>query len=229
MLWILMGENATNGKFFGGKGKSKASNTDIQGRFPANLAVTDDALNDGTITKSTGGDGSKFNIKNRNVYNKNSLHPQVKKGRYGIGLGDSGSKSRYFDIDVWGENHGLIQCPKASKKERNAGCEGLEKKLPVGGADKWTEQDRRKGDGITAQPRSNHHPTVKPIHLISWLIRLVSKDGDTVLDPFMGSGTTGVACKQLNRNFIGIESNEEYIKIAEKRIAHRNFLWRWYR
>jgi site-specific DNA-methyltransferase (adenine-specific) len=230
-------ENATNGKFFGGKGKSKASNTDIQGRFPANLAVTDDALNDGTITKSTGGDGSKFNIKNRNVYNKNSLHTQVKKGRYGIGLGDSGSKSRYFDIDVWGEKHGLIQCPKASKKERNAGCEGLEKKLPLiygdlEVADKWTEQDRRKGDGIkwrTAQPRSNHHPTVKPIHLISWLIRLVSKDGDTVLDPFMGSGTTGVACKQLNRNFIGIESNEEYIKIAEKRIAHRNFLWRWYR
>ena len=55
---------------------------------------------------------------------------------------------------------------------------------------------------------------------MSWLIRLISKDGDTVLDPFMGSGTTGVACKQLNRNFIGIESNEEYIKIAEKRIAH---------
>ena len=227
-------ENATNGKFFGGKGKSKASNTDIQGRFPANLAVTDDALNDGTITKSTGGDGSKFNIKNRNVYNKNSLHPQVKKGRYGIGLGDSGSKSRYFDIDVWGENHGLIQTPKASKSERNAGCEdvwnlfeqrvGLEEKSTGHG-----NLQNSKGMERFDTYNRNNHPTVKPLHLISWLVRLVSKERDTVLDPFMGSGTTGVACKQLNRNFIGIESNEEYIKIAEKRIAHRNFLWRWYR
>ncbi len=191
-------ENATNGKFFGGKGKSKASNTDIQGRFPANLAVTDDALNDGTITKSTGGDGSKFNIKNRNVYNKNSLHPQVKKGRYGIGLGDSGSKSRYFDIDVWGENHGLIQCPKASKKERNAGCEGLEEKR-VNYMAKANGTGEASMDSFSSVSK-NHHPTVKPLHLISWLIRLVSKDGDTVLDPFMGSGTTGVACKQLNRN-----------------------------
>ena len=56
---------------------------------------------------------------------------------------------------------------------------------------------------------------------MSWLVRLVSKDGDTVLDPFMGSGTTGVACKQLDRNFIGIELNEEYIVIAEKRISHQ--------
>ncbi len=56
---------------------------------------------------------------------------------------------------------------------------------------------------------------------MSWLVRLVSKKDDTVLDPFMGSGTTGVACKQLDRNFIGIELNEEYIVIAEKRIAHQ--------
>jgi len=47
---------------------------------------------------------------------------------------------------------------------------------------------------------------------------LISKENDVVLDPFMGSGTTGVACKLLNRNFIGIELNEEYIKIAEARI-----------
>ena len=67
-------------------------------------------------------------------------------------------------------------------------------------------------------PRANSHPTVKPVHLMAWLIRLISKENDVVLDPFMGSGTTGVACKLLNRNFIGIELNEEYIKIAEARI-----------
>ncbi|MBM4136954.1 MAG: site-specific DNA-methyltransferase [Nitrospira sp.] len=64
----------------------------------------------------------------------------------------------------------------------------------------------------------NRHPTVKNLALMSWLIRLVSKEGDTVLDPFMGSGTTGVACKKLGRKFIGIELDPEYFKIAEKRI-----------
>ena len=53
---------------------------------------------------------------------------------------------------------------------------------------------------------------------MAWLVRLVSKEGDTVLDPFMGSGTTGVACKMLKRNFIGIELNDEYIEIARARI-----------
>ena len=72
--------------------------------------------------------------------------------------------------------------------------------------------------GRKSEGRTNHHPTVKPVHLMSWLVRLVSKEGDTVLDPFMGSGTTGVACKKLGRDFIGIEREEEYIKIAEARI-----------
>jgi len=67
----------------------------------------------------------------------------------------------------------------------------------------------------------NNHPTVKPIKLMQYLVRLVTPKDGTVLDPFMGSGTTGVACKQLNRNFIGIELNEEYIVIAEKRISHQ--------
>ena len=53
---------------------------------------------------------------------------------------------------------------------------------------------------------------------MAWLVRLVSKEGDTVLDPFMGSGTTGVACKKTGRNFIGIEKEPEYCRIAEERI-----------
>jgi len=62
------------------------------------------------------------------------------------------------------------------------------------------------------------HPTQKSVPLMEWLIRVHSDTGDVILDPFMGSGTTGVACKNLNRNFIGIELDEEYYKIAEKRI-----------
>jgi site-specific DNA-methyltransferase (adenine-specific) len=65
----------------------------------------------------------------------------------------------------------------------------------------------------------NIHPTVKPIDLLCWLIRLVAKPGQIVLDPFMGSGTTGVACKREGVSFIGIEQEEQYIKIAKERIA----------
>ena len=78
------------------------------------------------------------------------------------------------------------------------------------------------------EPMTNKHCCVKPVHLMAWLIRLISKEDDVVLDPFMGSGTTGVACKLLRRNFIGIELNEEYIKIAEARINNYKFqcsLW----
>lgn len=63
-----------------------------------------------------------------------------------------------------------------------------------------------------------YHPTQKPIELLEYLIKTYSNENDTVLDNCMGSGSTGVACKNLNRNFIGIELDEEYFKIAEQRI-----------
>lgn len=65
---------------------------------------------------------------------------------------------------------------------------------------------------------SNFHPTQKPIGIIRKYLQVSSKQGDLVLDPFMGSGTTAVACKQLNRNFIGFEINPDYIKVAEQRL-----------
>lgn len=64
----------------------------------------------------------------------------------------------------------------------------------------------------------NNHPTVKPIKLMEYLIKLVTPPKGTVLDPFMGSGTTGIAAKQTGFKFIGIEMNQDYLKIAEKRI-----------
>lgn len=68
----------------------------------------------------------------------------------------------------------------------------------------------------------NTHATVKPTKLMEYLINMVSRDGATILDPFMGSGTTGVACKNLNRNFIGIELDPTYFEIAKNRINERN-------
>jgi site-specific DNA-methyltransferase (adenine-specific) len=66
--------------------------------------------------------------------------------------------------------------------------------------------------------KRGYHPTQKPIALMEYLIKTYSNEFDFVFDPCMGSGTTGVACKNLNRNFIGIEKDEKYFKIAEQRI-----------
>lgn len=67
-------------------------------------------------------------------------------------------------------------------------------------------------------PRNKVHPTEKPVELMEVLVNNSSLDGEVVLDPFMGSGTTGVACKNLNRKFIGIELDEKYFNIAKERI-----------
>lgn len=64
------------------------------------------------------------------------------------------------------------------------------------------------------------HPTQKPVKLMEHFIRLLSNENEVVLDPFLGSGTSAVAAKKLNRNFIGIEINEEYCEIARKRIEN---------
>jgi site-specific DNA-methyltransferase (adenine-specific) len=74
--------------------------------------------------------------------------------------------------------------------------------------------------GKPHQPKSNHHPTVKPISLMRWLVRLVTPPGGIVLDPFAGSGTTGCAAALEGFQFIGIEREAEYVEIAERRIAH---------
>ena len=72
---------------------------------------------------------------------------------------------------------------------------------------------------LKQKPEQRFHPTQKPLDLMLWIVERYTAEGDTVLDPFMGSGTTGVACARLNRNFIGIEINPQYFEIAQRRIA----------
>ena len=71
-------------------------------------------------------------------------------------------------------------------------------------------------------PKSNFHPTVKPVKLMQYLVRLITPPNGKVLDPFCGSGTTGIACKLEGFEFIGIEQDSEYCKIAEARIQNYN-------
>jgi len=114
----------------------------------------------------------------------------------------------------------FLYTPKASRSERNAGLEGMEEK--VGGGMKGTEdQTLLTGSGnIRNNKMKNHHPTVKPLALMRYLARLTkTPTGGVVLDPFMGSGTTGIAAVLEGRDFIGIELNAEYLEIAERRIA----------
>lgn len=74
--------------------------------------------------------------------------------------------------------------------------------------------------GITPKSEkiNGGHTTQKPVYVMEWLIERLTNKGDTVFDPFMGSGTTGVACNNLNRNFIGVEIDENYFNIAKQRI-----------
>ena len=125
-------------------------------------------------------------------------------------------------------------CAKASRSERNAGCEGMEERDcgAVKEADSHadTRVGRVRSDGYVQHAShpvaANHHPTVKPLALMRWLVKLVAQPGDVVLYPFIGSGTTGVACAMEGREFIGIEREAEYVEIARRRIEHAGAQWR---
>jgi site-specific DNA-methyltransferase (adenine-specific) len=117
--------------------------------------------------------------------------------------GDSGSAARFF------------YCAKASKRDRNEGLVGFEAKFAptmsngIGG---------KEHDPETATKKLNHHPTVKPTDLMRYLCRLVTPPGGIVLDPFMGSGSTGKAAMYEGFEFVGIELTDEYLPIAKARI-----------
>lgn len=176
----------------GGDG-SGGFDADGQGRFPANLLVSDNILNDKTSYEAN--NGKIINI-------------------------DNDYDSRYFSLDEWDKEarnkYPFLIVPKASKSEKNKGCEDLEKKMnpPAGMAGSI-----KNGTKNATQPRTNHHPTVKPLKLMRYLITLATRENDIVLDPFNGSGTTCVAGLQLNRKYIGIDLTPEYVEIARKRIS----------
>jgi hypothetical protein len=104
----------------------------------------------------------------------------------------------------------LFYASKATRREREAGCEALPlTEVPI----------YPRGGGSTRLVR-NTHPTVKPLELMRWLMRLVCPPGGTVLDPFTGSGSTGAACMLEGRRFVGIERDERYVPVARARIEH---------
>ena len=114
----------------------------------------------------------------------------------------------------------IIYTAKASKSERNKGLEDFEDKERVdyGGfhSEKGLIENNRNPENRL--PNKNNHPTVKPIALMEYLIKMVTPKGGIVLDPFMGSGTTGVACVLNDFEFVGIDLDKDYCEIARARI-----------
>lgn len=217
-------DNSVTGIMPSNKVKSNSLKGDINtGRFPANLIVSDDILNDGMERKV--GDVKPYKMDDSKGFLKDSgyVRDYTRKG-------DSGSFSRYFDIDAWWEQQlkqlpnniqktfPYLIVPKASKTEKNKGCEMLEPSF-VTNQNKYYENDYRKGDGEkTVKPTKNNHPTVKPLKLMSYLIQLTTQPGDTILDPYAGSGTTLISAKINNREYIGYELEPDYYNIACNRL-----------
>ena len=125
--------------------------------------------------------------------------------------GDTGTAARYFPQ--------FRYSPKPSRAEREAGLDHLE--------EAQRDEARKEGDPGGDNPRNrgaqkvkNVHPTVKSIDLMRWLTRLVTPPGGLVLDPFVGSGTTALACVHEGFDFVGSEQSAEYVKIARARVDH---------
>ena len=124
--------------------------------------------------------------------------------------------SRFFSLDVWAETKlPFLMVPKASKREKDAGIEGGIKEID-------TRTPTAKGSMVAKglQPGKNIHPTVKPLKLMAYLITMGSREGDIVLDPFCGTGSTCISAMMLKRDYIGIEISPEYHEIALKRLEH---------
>ena len=202
-------------------------NTD--GRFPANLLVSDNIIDDGKIrtAKPHGGDGKPLDTQGMGWGFK----------RMASSISDSGGYSRYFSLDAWFEKNlkslpepvqqtfPFMIVPKASKAEKNNGLDNFETKQAKGGGgtsnDTWYEDDVNAASGKFGSekaPSRNIHPTVKPLTLMNYLVVLGSRKGDVVLEPFAGSGTTALACVGQERDYIAIEREEEYYEIAKARL-----------
>ena len=179
------------------------SNYNAPGRWPANLIHdgSEEVLELFPETKNGGKQGKSYHQTQMGIYTPGA--EQIS----GL-FGDSGSAARFF------------YCAKASRAEREMGCEGMEeKRTGMMQDDNYEWPGTPEHSAHRTPPAKNHHPTVKPLALMRYLCRLITPPNGLILDPFMGSGTTGMAAKAEGFRFIGMEKEKEYCEIAEKRIG----------
>lgn len=188
-----------------------------EGRFPANIILDEIA---GEILDSQSGVSLSKKSKRGGAIDNNEGRYNWNKGdnkivdKYECGFDDKGGASRFF------------YQAKVSKKERNMGLEHFEDKV-IEGRDAG-QDERNVAYKKRPTPTKNTHPTVKPVSLMSYLCRLITPPNGIVLDPFMGSGSTGIAAQLEGFRFVGMELDKDYFKIAESRIEnyekYREFL-----
>lgn len=178
------------------------------GRWPANVVLDEEAAamldeQTGILTSGQAAEGGhvRNSDKFRTAYGEFKGQTVEPTALYG----DSGGASRFFYV------------AKASRAERERGLEGMRLR-PGGSTAKGFTEDVERGIDRN-RPVRNHHPTVKPVDLMRHLVRLVTPPGGLVLDPFMGSGTTGIAAVMEGFRFFGIDLEPEYVEIARRRIA----------
>lgn len=197
-----MSESSVNA-FGNGLNGSRAAGTTTEGRWPANVILDEEAgaeLDKQTgisVSRSSSGT-SRYGRSGGIMGNVGSLRDRRPEGH-----DDEGGASRFF------------YCAKASRSEREAGLEHLPAAAVTDGRVVTNDTAYQRG----ATLRRNTHPTVKPIALMRYLVRLVTPPGGAVLDPFTGSGTTGIACALEGVSFVGVELDAHYAEIARARIA----------
>jgi site-specific DNA-methyltransferase (adenine-specific) len=187
------------------------------GRWPANVLLDEEAAAqlDAQTGDLSGGPATDYDWRDSGNDNPVHIAHNIKSGVY---FGDAGGASRFYYV------------AKPSREERDFGCEELPR-VSAG-----TITGRKEGSAGLQNPRAgvragsmdrdvleraarNTHPTVKPVELMRWLVKLVTPVNGKVLDPFLGSGTTGMACRYEHRAFVGIEREAAYVEIARRRIA----------
>jgi site-specific DNA-methyltransferase (adenine-specific) len=174
---------------------------DENGRFPANLILDEIA---GELLDEQSGERKVGKGSRSGGFQKNYIDGEVINRVFNEGYNDKGGASRFF------------YCAKVSKSERNMGLDGFEDKI-IEGRD--TGQDERNvAYKKRPTPTKNSHPTLKPVNLMAYLCRLVTPTNGICMDPFMGSGSTGIAAQLEGFRFVGMEMDSEYFEIAEARI-----------
>lgn len=174
-----------------------------QGRWPANVILDEEAAR--VLDEQSGELKSGGNTNAKSGFKKGYVGGELERPvTTHLQREKTGGASRFFYV------------AKASKKERNAGLEGMP--LVESGIKNDSGRGFSESDPHKKILNQNFHPTVKPIKLMRYLCKLITPPGGVVLDPFAGSGSTGVAAIKEGFQFIGIELNEEYVEIAKRRV-----------
>lgn len=187
------GNGITNNKGYAENGEETIENWDCHEDCPIKIMDEQSGISKSPIKVTSGGKTFHGGIYDERAKDK-------------FNFGDKGGASRFFYV------------AKASKSERNKGLENFEEKI-IEGRDEG-QDERSVAFKARPTPMANIHPTVKPIKLMQYLVKMITPPNGIVLDPFCGSGTTGIACKIEGYQFVGMEQDAEYSKIAEGRIKN---------